>query len=91
MKFYFIYMKFDEVGIAPKHPRTINSNVKNLSRRIEKKNKIKCQLLLWEFKISSNYHHFGKTQSKFPNFDEEMDHMDPSMPQKHKLIFPYTF
>ena len=46
MKFYFIYMKSDEVGIAPKHPRTINGNVKNLSRRMEKKNKGKCRLLL---------------------------------------------
>ena len=91
MKFYFIYMKFDEVGIAPKHPRTINGNVKNLRRRMEKKNKGKCRLLLWEFKISSNYQHSGQTQSKLPNFNEEMDHMDLGMPQKHKLIFPYTF
>ena len=90
MKFYFIYMKPDEVGIAPKYPRTINGNVKNLSRRMGNK-KGKCRLLLWEFKISSNYEHFGQTQSKLPNFDEEMDHMDPGMPQKHKLIFPYTF
>jgi len=32
-------MKSNEVGIYPKHPRTINGNVKNLSRRMEKKNK----------------------------------------------------
>ena len=28
-------MKFDEVGTTFKHPETINSNVKNLSKRIE--------------------------------------------------------
>ena len=91
MKFYFIYMKYDEVVISPKHPRTINGNVKNLSRRMEKKNKGKCRLLLWEFKISSNYEHFGQTQSKLPNLDEEMHHMHLAMTQKHKLIFQYTF
>jgi hypothetical protein len=29
MKFYFLHMKFDEVGATRKHPKTINSNVKN--------------------------------------------------------------
>ena len=29
-------MKFNEVGTTLKHPRTINGNVKNLSKMIEK-------------------------------------------------------
>ena len=32
-------MKFDEVGTTLKHPETINGNVKNLSKRIEMKDK----------------------------------------------------
>ena len=28
-------MKSNEVGTTPKHPETINGNVKNLSKRIE--------------------------------------------------------
>ena len=39
MKFYFICMKSDEVGTTLKHPETINGNIKNLSKRIEKKDK----------------------------------------------------
>ena len=31
LKFYFLHMKFDEVGTTLKHPETINGNVKNLS------------------------------------------------------------
>jgi hypothetical protein len=29
-------MKFNEVGTTLKHPETVNRNVKNLSKRIEK-------------------------------------------------------
>ena len=36
-------MKSDEVGTTFKHPKTINGNVKNLSKR---KDKGECQLLL---------------------------------------------
>ena len=36
MKFYFLPMKFDEVGNFLKHTRTVSGNVKNLSKRIEK-------------------------------------------------------
>ena len=32
-------MKSDEVGITLKHPKTINGNIKNLSKMIEKKRK----------------------------------------------------
>ena len=35
LKFYFLYMKSDEVGTTLKHPETINGNVKNLSKRIK--------------------------------------------------------
>ena len=34
IKFYFLYMKSD-VGTTLKHPKIINGNVKNLSKRIE--------------------------------------------------------
>jgi hypothetical protein len=34
MKFHFLHMKFDEVGITLKHLETIKGNVKNLSKRI---------------------------------------------------------
>ena len=30
-------MKFDEIGTTLKHPKTINNNVKNLSKMIENK------------------------------------------------------
>jgi len=36
MKFYFIHIKSDEVGATLKHLGTINGNVKNLSKRMEK-------------------------------------------------------
>jgi hypothetical protein len=39
MKFYFLHIKFDEVGTTLKHPETINGNVKKLSKRIKKKDK----------------------------------------------------
>ena len=32
-------MKSDEVGTTLKHPETINGNIKNLSKKIEKKRK----------------------------------------------------
>ena len=32
LKFYYLHMKFDEVGTTLKHPKTINCNVKNLSK-----------------------------------------------------------
>ena len=35
IKFYFLHMKFDEVGTTLKHPKTINGNAKNLSKNIE--------------------------------------------------------
>ena len=35
LKFYFLHMKFNAVGITLKHPETMKSNVKNLSKRIE--------------------------------------------------------
>ena len=35
LKFYFLHMKSDEVGTILKHPKTINGNVKNLSKMIE--------------------------------------------------------
>ena len=35
LKFYFLHMKSDEVGITLKHSKTINGNVKNLSKRIK--------------------------------------------------------
>jgi hypothetical protein len=37
MKFYFLHIKFDEVGTTLKHLETINGNVKNLSKRIKRK------------------------------------------------------
>jgi hypothetical protein len=37
-KFYFIHMNSNVVGTTPKHPRTINGNVKNLSKRRIKEN-----------------------------------------------------
>jgi hypothetical protein len=39
MKFYFLHMKSDEVGTTLKHPETIKGNVKNLSKRIKRKDK----------------------------------------------------
>jgi hypothetical protein len=33
IKFYFLHMKYDEVGTTLKHPEIINGNVKNLSKR----------------------------------------------------------
>jgi hypothetical protein len=39
MKFYFLHMKSDEVGTTLKHPKTINDNIKNLSKRIKRKDK----------------------------------------------------
>ena len=39
MKFYFLRIKSDEVGTTLKHPETINGNVKNISKRIERKDK----------------------------------------------------
>ena len=36
MKFYFLHMKYDEVGNFLKHTGTISGNVKNLSKMIEK-------------------------------------------------------
>jgi hypothetical protein len=41
MKFYFLHTKSDEVGTTLKHPETINSNVKNLSKRIKEIGRIK--------------------------------------------------
>jgi hypothetical protein len=38
-KFYLLRMKFDEVGTTLKHSETINGNVKNLSKRIKRKDK----------------------------------------------------
>ena len=35
MKFYFLHVQSDEVGTTLKHPKTIDGNVKNLSKRIE--------------------------------------------------------
>ena len=35
LKFYIVYMKSNEVGTTLKHPETINGIVKNLSKRIE--------------------------------------------------------
>ena len=34
-KLYFLHLKSDEVGTTLKHPKTINGNVKNLSKMIE--------------------------------------------------------
>ena len=39
-------MKPDEAGTTLKHPETINGNVKNLSKRIEKKDKGECHFYL---------------------------------------------
>jgi hypothetical protein len=39
MKFYFLHIKSNEVGTTLKHPETINGNVKNLSKRIKRKDK----------------------------------------------------
>jgi hypothetical protein len=39
MKFYFPHIISSEVGTTLKHPKTINGNIKNLSKIIEKKNK----------------------------------------------------
>jgi hypothetical protein len=39
-------MKSDEVGTTLKHPETINGNVKNLSKRIEKEEKGECHFYL---------------------------------------------
>jgi hypothetical protein len=39
MKFYFLHINFDEVGTTLKHPETINGNVKNLSKRLKRKDK----------------------------------------------------
>jgi hypothetical protein len=38
-------MKSSEVGTTLKHPKTINGNVKNLSKRMEMKDKGECQTL----------------------------------------------
>ena len=46
MKFYFPHVKSDEVGTTLKHPETINGNIKNLSKMIEKKRKENVKLLL---------------------------------------------
>jgi hypothetical protein len=35
-------MKSNEVGTTPKHPETINGNVKNLSKRMKMKDKGEC-------------------------------------------------
>ena len=35
LKFYFLHMNFNEVGTTLKHPKTINGDVKNLSKRIK--------------------------------------------------------
>jgi hypothetical protein len=48
MEFYFLHMKFDEVGTTFKHLETINGNVKNLSKSRE--------LLLQEFNITIREH-----------------------------------
>jgi hypothetical protein len=37
-------MKSNEVGTIVKHPKTINDNVKNLSKRMEMKDKGECHL-----------------------------------------------
>jgi len=39
MTLYFLHTKSDKVGITLKHPETINGNVKNLSKRIKRKDK----------------------------------------------------
>jgi hypothetical protein len=39
MKFYFLHINSVEVGTTLKHPETINGNVKNLSKRIKRKDK----------------------------------------------------
>ena len=40
MKFYFLRMKFDEVGTTLKHPETINDNVKNLRMKMKDKGNV---------------------------------------------------
>ena len=42
LNFYFLHMKFDEVGTTLKHPETINGNVQNLSKMIENESKGEC-------------------------------------------------
>ena len=42
LKFYFLHMKSNKVGTTLKHPETINGNVKNLSKRMEMKDKGEC-------------------------------------------------
>jgi hypothetical protein len=39
MKFDFLHVKSDEVGTTLEHPETINGNVKNLSKKIKRKDK----------------------------------------------------
>jgi hypothetical protein len=38
-------MKSNEVGTTLKHPKTINGNVKNLSKRMKMKDKGECHFL----------------------------------------------
>jgi len=42
----FLHMKSDEVGTTLKHPESFHGNVKNLSRRMEMKDKGECHFLL---------------------------------------------
>jgi len=46
LKLYFLHIKFNEVGTTLKHPKTINGNFKNLSKRIEKQKYKECHLPL---------------------------------------------
>jgi hypothetical protein len=39
LKFYFLHMNSNEVGTTLKHPKTINDNVKNLSKKMKMKGK----------------------------------------------------
>ena len=68
MKFYFLHMNPNEVGTPLKHPKTINGNVKNLSKRMKMKNKGNANFYFENLTLPLLANKNPKTSVNFHNF-----------------------
>jgi hypothetical protein len=85
-------MKSNEVGTTLKHPETINGNVKNLSKRMEMKDKGECHFYLNETiqKIKMG-EFFPSTREFLPSFSKNSRVFlknSPKNRQKLARVFP---
>jgi len=66
MKFYFLHLKFGDVGTTLKHPDSFHGNVKNLSISMKMKDKGECHFYFKNLTLplGSIKGHLGSIQKK---------------------------